>query len=215
MKSAMPYRGVSAPVLKRVCHDVFKAHPLVTATEWQRVVLDLWRHAEFREERYAAVLLTQVRAYREFQTYSSLPMLEEMIVSGAWWDLVDTLAGQNLGDILRAHPRKMKPLMRRWARDADMWKRRSAILCQLKFKGDTDLELLYDCIEPNLAHRDFFIRKAIGWALRQYAWTDPKEVRRYAKANTARLSPLSLREALKNCQDVNSSLRTRSRSRSI
>jgi len=198
MKSAMPYRGVSAPVLKRVCRDTFKAHPLVTALEWQRVVLDLWRRAKFREERYAAVLLTQARSYREFQTYSSLPMLEEMIVTGAWWDFVDTLAGHNLGDILRANPRKMKPLMRRWARDADVWKRRSALLCQLGFKHETDLQLLYDCIAPNLAHTDFFIRKAIGWALRQYAWTDSREVRRYVKANRARMNPLSVREGLKN-----------------
>ena len=198
MKSAMPYRGVSAPVLKRLCREVFAAHPLATAALWQRVVLELWRRASYREERYAAVLLTQARAYRAFQTWSSVPMLEEMIVTGAWWDFVDTLAGRNLGDILRAGPRRMKPLMRRWARDADMWKRRSAILCQLGFKRDTDLELLYDCIEPNLSHKDFFIRKAIGWALRQYAWTDPKEVRRYVKANKDRLSPLSVREALKN-----------------
>jgi 3-methyladenine DNA glycosylase AlkD len=198
MKSAMPYRGVSAPVLKQLCRDTFASHPLPTAAEWQRVVLDLWRNASFREERYAAVLLTQARAYREFLTLSSVPMLEEMIVTGAWWDFVDTLAGHNLGDILRANPSKMKPLMRRWARDSDMWKRRSAILCQLGFKRETDLQLLYDCIEPNLSHKDFFIRKAIGWALRQYAWTDPKEVRRYVKANTDRLSPLSVREALKN-----------------
>jgi 3-methyladenine DNA glycosylase AlkD len=198
MKSAMPYRGVSSPVLKSLCRDAFKAHPLANAAEWQRVVLALWRKASFREERYAAVLLTQARAYREFQTVSSLPMLEEMIVTGAWWDFVDTLAGRNLGDILRTDARRMKPLMRRWARDPDMWKRRSAILCQLGFKRDTDLKLLYDCIEPNLSYRDFFIRKAIGWALRQYAWTDPKEIRRYVKANTDRLSPLSVREALKN-----------------
>jgi 3-methyladenine DNA glycosylase AlkD len=198
MKSAMPYRGVSAPVLKRLCRDAFKAHPLSTPEEWQGVVLQLWRQAAFREERYAAVLLTQARAYREFVTFSSLPMLEEMIVTGAWWDVVDTLAGHNLGEILRAEPRRMKPVMRRWARDGDMWKRRSAILCQLGFKRETDLKLLYDCIEPNLSHKDFFIRKAIGWALRQYAWTDPKEVRRYVKANKERLSPLSVREALKN-----------------
>jgi 3-methyladenine DNA glycosylase AlkD len=198
MKSVMPYRGVSAPILKRLCRDGFKAHPLEGVAEWRQIVLELWRNAEFREERYAAVLLTQARAYREFLTFSSLPMLEEMIVTGAWWDVVDTLAGDNLGELLRAEPRRMKPLMRRWARDPDMWKRRSAILCQLKFKRDTDLQLLFDCIEPNLPHKDFFIRKAIGWALRQYAWTDPKEVRRYVKANKDRLSPLSVREALKN-----------------
>jgi 3-methyladenine DNA glycosylase AlkD len=79
-----------------------------------------------------------------------------------------------------------------------MWKRRAAILCQIGFKRDTDLDLLYACIEPNLPHKDFFIRKAIGWALRQYAWTDPREVKRYVSANRARLSPLSVREASKN-----------------
>jgi 3-methyladenine DNA glycosylase AlkD len=199
MKSAMPYRGVSGPVLKQLCREAFKAHPLATPTEWKRVVLELWRAAAYREERYAAVLLTQARPYREFLTVSSLPMFEEMIVTGAWWDFVDTLASYNVGDILRAEPGRMKPLMRRWARDPNMWKRRSAILCQLKFKGETDLALLYDCIEPNLSGKDFFIRKAIGWALRQHAWTDPKEVRRYVKANKDRLSPLSVREALKNC----------------
>jgi 3-methyladenine DNA glycosylase AlkD len=198
MKSAMPYRGVSAPVLRRLCRQTFAAHPLDSAGEWQRVVLTLWREASFREERYAAVLLTESKRYRDFLTFASVPMFEEMIVTGAWWDFVDTIAGHSLGAILRADPRRMKPLMRRWSKDKDMWKRRSAILCQLGFKRETDLKLLYDCIEPNLPHKDFFIRKAIGWALRQYAWTDPKEVRRYVKANKDRLSGLSVREAMKN-----------------
>ena len=92
----------------------------------------------------------------------------------------------------------MKSLMRRWARDPHLWKRRAAILCQIRFKADTDLDLLYACIEPNLADKDFFMRKAIGWALRQYAWTDAREVSRYVATNRDRLSPLSVREALRN-----------------
>jgi 3-methyladenine DNA glycosylase AlkD len=82
--------------------------------------------------------------------------------------------------------------------DHDLWKRRVSIICQLKFKRETDLELLYANIEPNLTDRDFFIRKAIGWALRQYAWTDPIEIARYVRSNESRLSGLSKREALKN-----------------
>jgi 3-methyladenine DNA glycosylase AlkD len=198
MKSAMPYRGVSSPVLRQLCREAFTAHPLAAFDEWQRVILGLWRDAAFREERYVAVLLAEARPYREFLTFASVPMFEEMIVTGAWWDFVDTIAGHSLGAILRTDPRGMKPLMRRWSKDKDMWKRRASILCQLGFKRETDLKLLYDCIEPNLSHKDFFIRKAIGWALRQYAWTDPKEVRRYVKANNDRLSPLSIREAMKN-----------------
>ncbi len=89
-------------------------------------------------------------------------------------------------------------MLRRWSRDHNLWKRRTAILAQLGFKEQTDLDLLYACIEPNLSDRDFFIRKAIGWALRQYAWTDPREVARYVRAQGNRLSPLSRREAVKN-----------------
>ena len=79
-----------------------------------------------------------------------------------------------------------------------MWKRRSAIICQLSAKRETDLDLLYTCIEPSIGRPEFFLRKAIGWALRQYTWTDPDEVARYVAANVDRLSGLSQREALKN-----------------
>jgi 3-methyladenine DNA glycosylase AlkD len=88
--------------------------------------------------------------------------------------------------------------MRAWSTDPFLWKRRISIICQLSFKKDTDLDLLYANIEPNLSDREFFIRKAIGWALRQYAWTDPKEVVRYVATHESQLSSLSRREALKN-----------------
>ena len=126
-----------------------------------------------------------------------MAMLEELVTSGAWWDHVDELATV-IGELLRKYPKRIRPLMRRWSADANMWKRRVSIICQLRFKRDTDLDLLYANIEPNLADREFFIRKAIGWALRQYAWTDPKEVARYVRAHEAQLSGLSRREALKN-----------------
>ncbi len=92
----------------------------------------------------------------------------------------------------------VRSIGRDWSTDTDKWKRRVSITCQLGFKRDTDLDLLYANIEPNLADRDFFIRKAIGWALRQYAWTDPQEVARFVRDHEARLSSLSRREALKN-----------------
>jgi 3-methyladenine DNA glycosylase AlkD len=198
MKSTMPYRGVSSPEQKAIWKAVFLAHPLSSSHEWQKVALALWREATFREERYGAIALTGLRQYSSHRTMDSIPMFEEMVVTGAWWDFVDAIAGRQLGDVLRAEPARMSKLMRRWARDKEMWKRRSAILCQLTFKRETDLTLLYDCIEPNLEDGQFFIRKAIGWALRQYAWTDPREVKRYVKVNKDRLSGLSSREALKN-----------------
>jgi 3-methyladenine DNA glycosylase AlkD len=197
-KSKMPYLGVTAVPLRKVSREVFADLDLPTAAAWRRAVLDLWRGARFREERYCAIELTGVRRFDRFQDLAALPMYEEMIVTGAWWDLVDALAAHRLGTLLRRFPREMRKEMLAWSRSDDLWKRRSAILCQLTFKKDTDLDLLYAVIEPALPSKEFFLRKAIGWALRQHAWTDPKEVRRYVREHEEQLSPLSRREALKN-----------------
>ena len=200
MKSAMPYLGVSAVPLRQVCKTLFADRSFPSAKAWRDDVLTLWRGAKFREERYAAIELTGVRAARPFQRMDALGMYEEMILSGAWWDYVDPIASQRLWAILCNDPIPLKRTMLKWSRDDSLWKRRSAILCQLKAKDSTDLKLLYDCIGPSMQSKEFFLRKGIGWALRQYAWTDPAEVRRYVRRNAAALSPLSRREALKNIQ---------------
>jgi 3-methyladenine DNA glycosylase AlkD len=198
MKSAMPCLGVSTEPRRAICKSVFAGLAWPDAAAWREDVLAIWRGARYREERYAAIELTGVRAAREFQHMDALAMYEEMIVAGAWWDFVDAIATQRLWDILQKDRAPMSKAMRGWSRDADMWKRRSAILCQVRARAATDLDLLYACIEPSLGSREFFLRKAIGWALRSYAWTDPAEVRRYVAANATLLSGLSRREALKN-----------------
>ena len=197
MKSTMPFHGLSMPQVRAISRTVFTQRAPTGCAEWQREVLALWRGAKFREERYAALMLAADRRYADCRTPDAMAMFEEMIVSGAWWDHVDEVA-HLVGEILRAHPKPMTRLMRSWSTDANLWKRRVSIICQLRFKRDTDLDLLYANIEANLADRDFFIRKAIGWALRQYAWTDPGEVARYVHAHENQLSGLSKREALKN-----------------
>jgi 3-methyladenine DNA glycosylase AlkD len=198
MKSAMPYLGVSSVPLKRVCKALFDDLAWPSSEAWQRDVLALWRGAEFREERYAAIELTGVKAARAFHTLAALPLYEELVVTGAWWDYVDIIAGHRLWAILQAEGEPMKRAMLAWSTDTDMWKRRSAILCQLKAKGGTDLGFLYACIAPSIESKEFFLRKAIGWALREYAKTDADEVRRYVADHADRLSGLSRREALKN-----------------
>lgn len=198
MKSAMPYLGVSTVPLRAVCKQVFTAHPLPDREAWQEQCLTIWRGAQYREEWYAAIGLTGHRFYSQYQTRATLPMYEEMIVTGAWWDIIDSLASHRLGPLLRSEPSYMRKTMRAWSRSRNLWKRRSSILCQLSFKAETDLELLYDCIEPSLSSNEFFLRKAIGWALRQYAWTNPSEIQRYIREYQQQLSPLSRREAVKN-----------------
>jgi 3-methyladenine DNA glycosylase AlkD len=198
MKSAMPYFGVPAPPMRKTSKAIFRDLEFADANAWRDDVLALWRGARYREERYAAIELTGVRQAAEFQTPAAMPMYEEMIVSGAWWDTVDAIASQRVGPILREFPVQTKKLMREWSRCDNLWKRRTSIICQLGAKGATDLKLLYDCIQPSLGEKEFFLRKAIGWALRQYAWTDAAEVMRYVKEKGDQLSPLSKREALRN-----------------
>lgn len=197
MKSSMPFHGVRMPRVRAIATTRFVDAQIGDCDGWRRQVLAIWRGAKFREERYAALVLAADRRFRECCNPESLPMFEEIIESGAWWDYVDEVA-HLIGEMLREHPREMRRVMRAWSTDRNMWKRRVSIICQNAFKKETDLRLLYANIEPNLADRDFFIRKAIGWALRAYAWTDPVEVARYVREQGPRLSGLSVREALKN-----------------
>jgi 3-methyladenine DNA glycosylase AlkD len=197
MKSTMPYHGVPVPLMRAVCKQQFAQLDFSSSRLWRGNVLELWRQAEFREERYCALNLAAHRRAQDLHTPGVLSMYQEIIVSGAWWDYVDDCARQ-VGAMLQRWPQQIRPKMLQWSRSADMWKRRTSIICQLHFKQHTDLKLLYACIEPSLDSKEFFLRKAIGWALRQYAWTDPKEVKRYVRRCQARLSPLSQREALKN-----------------
>ncbi|HET9220135.1 MAG TPA: DNA alkylation repair protein [Terriglobia bacterium] len=198
MKSAMPYFGVPAPVLRRVLRTVFADLEFADFQSWKSTVLYVWRNARYREELYAAIGLAECRPADAFQIPPALAVYEEMIVSGAWWDVVDPIASHCVGKLLRRYPRRIGRTMRSWSRSKSIWKRRTSILCQLGFKKETDLQLMYECIEPSMNSKEFFLRKAIGWALRQYAWTDPVEVHRYVRKNSEKLSRLSAREALRN-----------------
>ena len=202
MKSAMPYWGVPTPVRRRICRETFAQFPLSSAEAWQKTVLEIWSLAERREERYAAIELTGAKAYREFQTMATLPMYERIVVEGAWWDYVDDIASHRLRYLLLANPKEMTSTMLRWSRDTDLWKRRCSIICQLRRGEETDTQLLFACIEANFDDGDFFIRKAIGWALRDLAWFDLETIEAYVEENVDRLSSLSKREALRNAEKV-------------
>ena len=197
MKSEMPYLGVQTPVLKAVCRKVFAAHPIEAQKRWLDTILVIWRNADYREERYAAIRLGEHHAYEEFRTLTALPCYEEMIVDGAWWDYVDAIAPRLVGGLLRRYPEETKGVMLEWAHSSDIWKRRTSIICQLKFKDATDVDLLQACIEPSIDHTEFFLRKAIAWALREYAKTDPEAVIAYITENAGRMSTFSKKEALR------------------
>ena len=200
MKSAMPYLGITTPELRAASRRVFTSAPIDERERWEATVLSLFRGATYREERYAAIELLRFAPYARWVDTKLLRVLEELIVTGAWWDFVDTIAINLVGALLEGHPKTMATMLRRWAHDANIWKRRSAILAQLKFKAATDEKLLVDCIEPSLGETEFFLRKSIGWALREYSKTNPAFVIDYVDAKSGELSNLSKREALKVLQ---------------
>ncbi|MFJ6534192.1 DNA alkylation repair protein [Microbacterium sp. NPDC091662] len=190
MKSALPFLGARVPRVRAVTRGL--AREVKQAAVLRGTALVLWREAAFREERYAASALMALRPVRA--RLDMLDVHEEMIRTGAWWDHVDEVS-HRLTETLDAHPAEMTPVLRTWSRDDDFWVRRASIISQLGRRDATDRELLATVIEPNLADAEFFIRKAIGWALRELGKTDPAWVRTFVESHE--LSPLSRREALK------------------
>jgi 3-methyladenine DNA glycosylase AlkD len=196
MKSAMPMLGVPKPQRAALGKVLFKEHVFTERGPWIAAAAELWRDATHREERYLALDLVGDRRYARWQAPDLLPLYEEFVVTGAWWDFVDEIATRRVNDLMVDHRAELTPTMRAWAADPDRWKRRTSVLCQLHHKSDTDLDLLTHAIDTNAADPDFFLRKAIGWALRQHARVDPDWVRAFVAARE--LSPLSRREALKH-----------------
>ncbi len=200
MKSTLPFRGIGSPALKALLRPILAdpAHRMASREEWEATVRELWDGATHREERYAALALTGHRTCRAWQDPQALPLYEHLVTTGAWWDLVDPVASDRVGPILLRFPDETSPVVRAWAVSDDLWLRRAAVISQLKARERTDTALLHDCIEPNLDDSSFWIRKAIGWALRAYARTDPRWVRAEVERCGDRLSGLSRREALKH-----------------
>ena len=201
-KSAMPYAGLTAAQLRTLTKSLFKEHPISEAVGWEQIITAMWRNARYREERYAALELLGYKKYRSaWLCLDHLPLIEELITTGAWWDYVDNIASNFVGDhLLRREPTKMTKVLRQWSRHDDLWLRRTSIIAQLKFYEDTDTELLFYAIEGSISDKDFFARKAIGWALRQHSKTATKLIAQYITDNSDRLSTLSIREGLKHLE---------------
>jgi 3-methyladenine DNA glycosylase AlkD len=202
MKSTLPYHGVQSPVARVVFREALAAHPLPDRDTWQATALALWNDATHREEWYAAIALIRDRRYAAYRDAAALPLYRHLITTGAWWDVVDDVATHLVGPLLLAQPDEVRPVVHGWRTDPDRWLRRTSVICQLGAKERTDLDLLTDSIVANLDDKDFFLRKAIGWALRQHARIDPDWVSAFVAAHDDRISGLSRREALKHLEAV-------------
>jgi len=198
MKSAMPCRGIAAPELRRLLRPLLAAYEPTDRDAWETTVRELWDGATHREERYVAIALARHRKARQWQDPAALDLYRHLVVTGAWWDLVDEIAAHLVGGVLAGHRDAVTPVMRAWSRDDDLWLRRTAVLSQLRHRDDTDRTLLHDVVADNVADPSFWLRKAIGWALRELSRTDPDWVRAEVDRLGPGLSGLSRREALRH-----------------
>ncbi|MET1085738.1 MAG: DNA alkylation repair protein [Arthrobacter sp.] len=190
-----PSLGVRVPEVRRLAAAAVARHPFDSAEQVRATALELWRTAGFREERYAAIDLTAGRLVAT--DLQMLPVYEEIIRQGAWWDFADAVAGR-ICTLLQAHRTEMTGVILAWSTDPDLWIRRASLTAQLQAKANTDPELLRSVIEANRPDPEFFIRKAMGWSLREYAKTAPDWVAEFVAGHKGSISPLSRREALKN-----------------
>ncbi len=195
MKTDMPFYGVSSPERKPIARHLKTAYRPSTHSEYEAAVRALWEQPS-REEKYLA--LAYASDHPTFVQPASMALYERMIREGAWWDFVDHIAAHLVGGAFMSDRSAIGPVMRRWIDDPDMWIRRTAILSQLRHKAQTDQALLFELCLRRCHETEFFIRKAIGWALRSHASVAPDDVAHFLTEHRAELSGLSYREAAKH-----------------
>lgn len=194
MKTDMPFYGVMVKGRREIRREILRRFPITNRRDYKRAVLALWR-LPHREEKYMAIGLAS--ACEEFIDVKSLALYERLIREGAWWDFVDSVAIDLVGGALKKAPRELYPVMDRWIDDEHLWIRRTAIIAQNSFKADTDARRLFRYCLGRADEKEFFIRKAIGWALREYSYAKPEAVRDFLVAHREELSGLSYREGAK------------------
>ena len=210
MRDLFPFLGIKSPARRALSRRVLDGTGQPDQAELTDVALACWALPE-REYQFFAV--DWLRRYAKVLTVGFLPTARYLITTKSWWDTVDALASDVVGVMVKRHP-ELLSTMDAWAAGSDpavgspnaspttadlpeLWLARTAILHQLRYGVSTDRDRLFRYCASNAGHRDFFIRKAIGWALRQYARTEPDAVRAFVAAHPD-LSTLSKKEALKN-----------------
>lgn len=194
MRDQFPFLGIPAPVQKALSRDVVTGLGRPTEADLREVARRCW---DLPEREYQYFACGWLRRHARECSAGFLPTARFLITTKAWWDTVDALAAHLVGPMVARHP-ELAETMDAWVVEDDKWLVRTAILHQLTYKEATDPRRLFHYCAVQAGHPNFFIRKAIGWALREYAKTAPGEVRAFVHAHATRLSALSVREALRN-----------------
>lgn len=192
MRGHFIFFGVMAGPRKEISKAFIKSWKKMDWSESWIILEELWNCDE-RELQYVAIdLLSSLKKMPE----DSIDRLEYLIQTKSWWDSVDGLASNSVGQYFKLFPDRRRSIIDRWLDSGNIWLMRSAIIHQLKYKRNVDWSLLRHCIESTTGTKEFFLNKAHGWALREYSKVEPERVEQYIRSN-AKLSPLAIREGLK------------------
>ncbi|PEB50532.1 DNA alkylation repair protein [Bacillus pseudomycoides] len=197
MKNHFPFLGIQSPERRKLLREVIQVHNLPDKEDLQIIIRELWA---LPEREFQAVSLDILQKYKKYLDETHIPFLEELIVTKSWWDSVDGIVPTFLGGIFLKHPEMISIYIPKWTASENIWLQRAAILFQLKYKQQTDEKLLFSIIGQLKSSKEFFIQKAIGWVLREYAKTSPHVVWEYVQNNE--LAPLSKREAIKHIRST-------------
>ncbi|MFI8241734.1 DNA alkylation repair protein [Streptomyces sp. NPDC085866] len=194
MKDVAPFLGIPTPDRRTLSRTVLAGTPRPDEADCTAVALRCWLLPE-REYHYFAV--DYLRRHTARCTSAFLPVARYLVTTVSWWDTVDLLAAHVVGALVAADP-GLTADMDAWIADDNLWVARTALLHQLRYKERTDTDRLFAYCLLQSGHPDFFVRKAIGWCLREYAKTDAEAVRGFLARERSRFAPLTVREALKN-----------------
>ncbi|WEG14433.1 DNA alkylation repair protein [Pullulanibacillus sp. KACC 23026] len=193
LRNQFEFLGIRTPLRRKLTYQFIKENGLPQKEELKDVVFSLW---DLPEREYQKAALDILEKSKKVLTSDDMPWLSDLIVKKSWWDTVDTLSAHIMGDLLTTNDKIILSFPDKWIDDENIWLQRSAILYQLYYKGETDEERLFRYIVRRATSDEFFVQKAIGWILREYAKTCPESVLSFVTNHT--LKPLSKREALKH-----------------
>jgi len=193
LRNQFDFLGIRTPIRRKLMKQFFREFGVPTKESLKNIILTLWERSEREYQKAALDILEKVK---KDLTPEDMPWLSSLLVNKSWWDTVDVLSPHIMGYMFTAHPKLISQYADQWILDENFWLQRSALLYQLYYKNRTDEERLFQYILNTSDSEEFFVQKAIGWVLREYAKTNPLVVKDFVSLNY--LKPLSRREALKN-----------------